>query len=94
MLLDSFVHTPMDFQMIQLAKEWRNRYQIGLISDNKCDRIEAVLLHYGLQSLFDVVAVSAAAGSGKAQRTIFEYAMRAVDAEADECLFIDLQSEI
>lgn len=89
-LADSFTHTPMDFRMIALAEELKSQgYKLGVITDNKADRIEAISAQWNLDELFDVISVSASVGSSKSGKEIFLDAMGRVGAEAEECVFID-----
>jgi len=89
LLIDSFIHTELDEQMIALLKELKQQYHIGLITDNKCDRINAILQHHGWEALFDVVAVSAALHTGKEQPEIFRYVLKQLNLTPEECVFID-----
>ena len=88
-LLDSFRATRLDKKMIALVLELKKRYLIGMITDNKCDRIRTILEHRSLNQYFDVVAVSACLHSGKDSHSIFEYALNTLNVSASECVFID-----
>ena len=89
-LYSSFLNTPIDENMVSLAKSLKeNGYNIGMITDNKADRMESIIAHYNWDALFDVVCVSALTGSGKNSREIFLEALRGLDLAAGECVFID-----
>ena len=88
-LLDSFKLTRLDDKMIELVKELKERYLIGMVTDNKCDRISTILEYRGLNPYFDVVAISACIHSGKATRDIFDYVLNTLNVSANECVFID-----
>lgn len=88
-LIDSFKHTPIDHDMISIVKELGASYQIGMITDNKCDRIEEIISHYRFEELFDVISVSAAYKSGKEERLIFEKTVEALTVSPKQCIFID-----
>lgn len=88
-LLDSFRNTRLDDKMIALVKRLKKRYLIGMVTDNKCDRISTILDYRGLNECFDSVAVSAYLHSGKDNHSIFEYALQTLNVSADECVFID-----
>ncbi len=88
-LVDSFRSTPLDNQMICLTKELKRLYKIGMITDNKCDRIDEILSFNNLVDLFDVVSISAKYKSGKENKLIFESTISKLDLKASECLFID-----
>lgn len=88
-LLDSFRFTRLDDRMIALVQKLKEKYLIGMVTDNKYDRIRTILDHRGLTPYFDVVAISACVHSGKEHRTIFEYALNTLNLSACECVFID-----
>lgn len=89
-LTDSFIHTSLDNQMIALAKGIKSQgYKVGMITDNKADRIKAISDQYNFDKLFDVISVSASVGLSKSGREIFWDAMGKVGVIAEECLFID-----
>ena len=88
-LLDSFRYTRLDDKMINLVKQLKERYLIGMVTDNKCDRIETILDYRGLNQYFDVVAISANLHSGKDSQSIFKYVLNTLNVSASECVFID-----
>lgn len=88
-LLDSFRATRLDEKMITLVQELKEKYLIGMITDNKCDRINTILEYRELKEYFDVIAISANLHSGKDSHNIFEYVLDVLDVSASECLFID-----
>lgn len=88
-LLDSFRFTPLDDKMISLVQELKKKYYIGIVTDNKYDRISTILDYRGLNKYFDVVAVSACLHSGKDNRRIFDYVLKSLNVSANECVFID-----
>lgn len=88
-LVDSFRFTCLDDMMIALVKKLKDRYLIGMVTDNKCDRISTILDYRGLNQYFDVVAISACVHSGKDSHGIFEYVLNTLNVSASECLFID-----
>lgn len=88
-LVDSFINTPLDHDMVAIVKQLKKKYFIGLITDNKADRIETILNYNDLNDLFDTVTVSAQCGCGKDDRRIFDITIKALKVEASECVFID-----
>lgn len=88
-LTDSFKYTCLDNKMINLVKKLKERYSIGMVTDNKCDRIQTILDYRDLNQYFDVVAVSADIHSGKDSYAIFEYVLNTLNVSANECVFID-----
>ena len=90
LLHQAFVETPMDEAMLALAREMKARgCPIALVTDNKADRIRAILTHHQLHALFDVVSVSAEIGSGKRERRIFDVTLDRLGVPAQACIFID-----
>ena len=75
--------------MIALAQRLKTNYAIGMITDNKCDRIDDIVQYHGWSDLFDVISVSAAFGSGKTDERIFTKALSVLGIRPEECVFID-----
>lgn len=91
-LTDSFISTPVDTEMIGLVYNLKSRgYKVGMITDNKKDRIDCIINYNGWNGLFDAVIVSADVGSGKDRDIIFGKALQKLNLAANECLFIDNQ---
>lgn len=88
-LIDSFRNTPLDGEMLSFVKELKTNYKIGMITDNKCDRIEEILSYYKLSDLFDAVSVSAEYKSGKESAHIFNMTAEKLTAAPNECIFVD-----
>lgn len=88
-LIDSFNSTALDEQMIEFVKELGQMYRIGLVTDNKSDRIKFIFNSNGLENCFDVVAVSAELHCGKEDPAIFQYVLDRLNVSALECVFID-----
>jgi putative hydrolase of the HAD superfamily len=89
-LYESFINTPIDSQMISLATKLKDKnYKIGMITDNKKDRIDSIVEHYGWDKEFDIITVSADVGSGKDSDEIFIKTIQSLYVNADECVFID-----
>ena len=88
-LIDSFKNTALDERMFNYIKELKKSYRIGMITDNKVDRIEIILKHNHCTDYFDVVAISAKQHSGKENSPIFQYVLDNLKVKATECVFID-----
>ena len=88
-LIDSFRHTPLDHEMLDLVKELKVKYKIGMITDNKCDRINEILSYYKLSDMFDIVSVSAEYKSGKESAYIFNKTAEKLSVAPTECVFVD-----
>lgn len=96
LLHTAFAETPMDDEVLRIARDMKAAgCLVGLVTDNKVDRVEAILDCHGLRELFDAVSISAAVGSGKGGRAIFDDALRKLEEAAGEaispagCIFID-----
>ncbi len=89
LLVESFWNTPIDEDMIALAKQLKTDYAVGMITDNKCDRIDEIVRYHGWSELFDVISVSAAYGSGKTEAHIFNKTLSALGIYPEENVFID-----
>jgi putative hydrolase of the HAD superfamily len=89
LLEEAFASTPLNDEMFALARRLRTHHVVGMITDNKQDRMECIGRLHRLSSDFDPIVVSAAVGSTKANRDIFEHALSLARVAADECIFID-----
>jgi putative hydrolase of the HAD superfamily len=89
LLQEAFASTPINERMMALARRLRPAYAVGIVTDNKKDRIDCLKHLHALPSLFDPIVVSAEVGSGKEDALIFETAMQRLGLRADECVFID-----
>lgn len=86
----AFASTPINEPMVRLAKALRaGGSRLGVVTDNKADRIDYLVAHWGLADLFDCIAVSAKVGSDKGNGKIFWHALRALAVAPGEALFID-----
>jgi len=89
-LRKAFNETPMDRDMIALSKYLKaSGYIVGMVTDNKRDRVEQIISHNQLQDLFDVVTISADIGSGKKEKPIFDAALNELNLSYESCVFID-----
>ena len=88
-LIDSYIKTELDDGMFMYLKELKRTYKIGLITDNKVDRIDTILDCHNYREYFDSVAISAEQHSGKEDSRIFQYVLDSLDVKATECVFID-----
>ncbi|MBQ6718557.1 MAG: HAD-IA family hydrolase [Clostridia bacterium] len=88
-LIDSFINTPLDNEMISLVRELKTKYKIGMITDNKVDRVTEILRFHNLTDLFDLVTISAECKCGKSDRKIFDITLKSLNVEPSECIFID-----
>lgn len=93
-LYDSFLSTPIDGKMISFVKQFKKQgYAVGMVTDNKKDRIDSIVDYYRWDQLFDIITVSAEIGSGKDNRQIFLHTVKALGVDAADCVFIDNQEK-
>jgi putative hydrolase of the HAD superfamily len=88
-LSEAFLNVKLDPKVIDIIRGYKDKYLIGMITDNKVDRIEAILDHTELKGLFDVVIISANVHSRKTEEDIFVEALKQSGLAAEECVFID-----
>ncbi len=88
-LESSFYNMTLDQNMIHMIRDYKKKYLIGMITDNKADRIDAIINNTELKGLFDVVIISANVRSRKTEEKIFKEALDKSGLAADECVFID-----
>ena len=94
LLHESFINTPIDDKMLNIIKALKEtNYKIGMVTDNKKDRMDAIIAFHNWSSVFDAISVSAEIGSGKDQDLIFKDILKQLNLRADECVFIDNQEK-
>ena len=88
-LTGAFLNITLDQAVVDYIRKLKEKYLIGMITDNKVDRIETILKEKGLEELFDVVVISAQVHSGKTEEKVFEEALKRSNLKPQECVFID-----
>jgi FMN phosphatase YigB (HAD superfamily) len=89
LLEEAFESTPLSERMLGVARGLRSRYSVGIITDNKKDRIDALKRLHDLPRLFNPIVVSAEVGLSKDDARIFLGALQLLRVEPEECIFID-----
>jgi HAD superfamily hydrolase (TIGR01509 family) len=89
LLEQAFLSTPPNDPMFALARRLKPKYKLGIITDNKRDRIACLRKSQDLDALFNPIVVSAEFGSDKDSPAVFEYALRCLDIRPEEGVFID-----
>lgn len=93
-LYESFIKTPIDSEMLAIVDKLKNHnYKIGMVTDNKKDRIDKIVKYYDWNKTFDVITVSAEVGSGKDYSEIFQKTIEDLNLANHECIFIDNQEK-
>jgi putative hydrolase of the HAD superfamily len=85
----AFASTPLNAPMFELARRLKQSCRIGIITDNKKDRVDFLKGHAGLVPLFDPIVVSAEVGADKQGNAIFERALALAATGPVKCIFID-----
>ncbi|MFC5496770.1 HAD family hydrolase [Caenimonas terrae] len=75
LLVEAFDSTPANPAMFELAQELRTQCRLGIITDNKSDRMRRLRLRQNLDRLFDPIVISADLGCSKESVDIFEHAL-------------------
>ena len=86
---EAFRATPMNPEMLDLVRELKKNYKIGMVTDNPAERMDAAVDHFGLRPLFDAITVSGTVRVRKDRPEIFEAAFAALNVRPEECVFID-----
>ena len=92
-LREAFESTPLSARMLDLARRLRAKHSVGIVTDNKQDRIELLKKLHDLPSLFDPIVVSAEVGIDKGEPGIFLEAVRRLRIDPQEGIFIDNSRE-
>jgi HAD superfamily hydrolase (TIGR01509 family) len=89
LLAGAFESTPMDTGMLRLAQDLRRHVRVGIVTDNKQDRIDHLRRHLALDACFDPIVVSAEVGADKEGPAIFRHALERLALPPQACVFID-----
>ncbi len=92
-LREAFESTPLNARMLGLARRLHAGRAVGIVTDNKKDRIDCLKQLHDLPSLFDPIVVSAEVGVGKEDPKIFLAALHRLGIDPHECIFIDNDRE-
>jgi putative hydrolase of the HAD superfamily len=89
LLVEAFESTPMNEAMLRLASGLKAAYGVGIITDNKKERIDCLKRHQRLVEVFDPIVVSAEVRATKDGPRIFEAALACLGVDPPDSLFID-----
>ena len=89
LLIAAFECTPVNEEMFSLARALKTRCSVGIITDNKKDRMEHLRQYQQLDALFSPIVVSAEVGCTKGATPIFEHALACLAVRPEDSLFID-----
>jgi len=93
LLYEAFASTPVNEGMFSLARQLKASYSVGIITDNKKDRIDHLKKTQDLEALFSPIVVSAEIGTGKESTEIFLHALKCTAVNPEESVFIDNNRE-
>ena len=89
LLIKAFESTPLNDDMFSLARGLKDCYFVGIITDNKKERINHLKQYQRLPDVFDPIVVSAEVRCTKANPRIFELALACLRVNPEESVFID-----
>jgi putative hydrolase of the HAD superfamily len=75
--------------MMRLARGLSRRFAVGIITDNKKERIEHLKTFQRLSDVFAPIVVSSEVGCGKDDPRLFRWALDRAAIEAGRTVFID-----
>lgn len=92
-LQHALVTVPKNGEMFELVHTLREKYRVGIITDNAVERMALLDKSMHLSDVFDPIVVSGSVHALKHDRTtvIFDAALEAAHADPTECVFIDNQ---
>jgi len=92
LLIEAFKSTPLNQTMINIANSLKKKgLLLGIVTDNKKDRIDFLRAYHKLDDIFDCIIVSADFGVDKSSQDIFIIASRKLNTLPEDCLYIDNQ---
>jgi putative hydrolase of the HAD superfamily len=92
-LFEAFRQTPKNYEVLDLIRELRKNYKVGIITDNTKERFAVLRDEFSLDEGFDALTLSADVGSEKSAQNIFLAALQSLGVEARESVFIDNYKE-
>ena len=90
LLLEAFESTPVNAPMLALARQLKRcGCEVGIVTDNKSDRMAHLRKLQRLDEIFDPIVVSAEVGCTKQEQDIFRLALAHRGTPPERALFID-----
>jgi putative hydrolase of the HAD superfamily len=75
--------------LVEYASTLRGTYKLALLSNSGSAYLRNELAKYDLEKYFDEIVISSEVGLIKPEPEIFEYVMRKLGVEPQECIFTD-----
>lgn len=88
-IFDAFDSTPINHPVLDLARNLKSSYAVGIITDNSSDRMERLVDLHSFKSIFDPIVVSADYHSSKHMPDLFIRALELAGIKPQESIFID-----
>ncbi len=85
-LIDSFEFKS---EVLEFAKKLKDHYKLALVSNHLEDWFKEINDNYRLNDVFDVIVTSYDLKVAKPDLEIFKEAVRQLDVEPEECIYID-----
>lgn len=88
-LQEAIINTPIDERMLEYARYLKNKYSVGIITDNSTERMNIIMEQNKGFNIFDTIIISEDVKCTKKGTKIFEVAIQRANVNAKECIFID-----
>jgi putative hydrolase of the HAD superfamily len=89
LVIKAFESTPLNDEMFSLARGLKDRYFVGIITDNKKERMDHLKQYHRLPEVFAPIVISAEVRCTKADSRIFELALACLRVDPEDSVFID-----
>jgi len=74
--------------VVKMLKELKRKYRLAIVANNVTKFVDKGLERYKIKNLFDAVIVSSDVGIRKPDPRIFTYALRKLNVEPEQCVFV------
>lgn len=88
-LQEAFINTPIDELMLEYARQLKNKYSVGIITDNSTERMNNIIEQNQGFNIFDTIIISEDVKCTKKGTEIFKVTTQRANVNAKECIFID-----
>ena len=82
-----------DEGFLEVAPKLKERYRLGLITNDFAEWSDYLRAKFGMDELFDAVVVSGAIGMKKPEPEVYRLLLQQLGANPAECLFVDDRKE-
>ena len=88
-LYEAFLSTPIDNKMVEYALRLKDKFIVGIITDNSVERARSIIEKNSWSGIFDVIIISEEIKETKKGTKIFEIAAQKANINPKDCIFID-----